>query len=223
MPKFRALQGLQTREGEGPGGAAILVNHSERGYQMECLRAVGPDFAAIRARPSTLYGAVTLFVAVETEFSREDAGYLQSLFLKDISRTPSTEGRRLYVVRGRTRRRRIRNESAVVASMLRCGYSVFDPAGKSVVQQAAAFARASMVVGFHGAGLANAVFCRAGTTLVEVCDSQYSPDYYRALAARLDLRYSRLLHCTRAVAQGGIAEDLTVDVDQLEAQLRCMI
>lgn len=223
MPKFSLIPGLQEQGRGGVEPTVVLINHEYQPYQVECLRILGLDVMAIQAKSATLYGGRSLFVPEDTPFRTEDARFLQSLFLEGVSRQQSSGDRRIYVVRGCTRRRRIRNETAVMASLQRLGFSCYDAAGESVARQASEFARAAMVVGFHGAGLTNVVFCKPGTRLVEVCDTTYAPDYYRRLAGELNLRYSRLLDCTMPIAQGGIAEDLTVDIARLESDLRCVM
>ena len=55
-------------------------------------------------------------------------------------------------------------------------------------EQVAAFAAARVVVSPHGAGLANVVFCREGTRVVEFFNRSYVNPCFEhwALAARLD-------------------------------------
>lgn len=52
-----------------------------------------------------------------------------------------------------------------------------------------AFGRAAVVVGVHGAGLANALFMPAGGHLLELRLPQPHADYFAHLAAALDLHY----------------------------------
>ena len=130
----------------------------------------------------------------------------------------------LYVVRGHTRRRRIRNESEVIALMAKLGFEIFDPSGHSVCEQARKFANARKIIGFHGAGLTNTIFCGMQTRFIEICDRGYAPDYYSNIASQLGLEYRRIVHDTRSKHRlAGIAEDISVDIDTLEAQLKCAI
>ena len=57
------------------------------------------------------------------------------------------------------------------------------------MEAAALFERAAVVVGVHGAALANVVFCRAGTALVEVPMKEPCFRDYTHAAMALDLRY----------------------------------
>ena len=59
------------------------------------------------------------------------------------------------------------------------GYERVTLAGRSVAEQVALFAGATHVVGPHGAGLANVVFCPPGARLLEILPASYgTPAFY---------------------------------------------
>jgi Glycosyltransferase 61 len=225
MPTFRKLKALDNYRLDH---AAILLNHSEHSYQRECIDVLHLGVDVINARPYTLYSATHLFTrerptirgSMVRDFTPQDSQFLRSLF--------EVEGRKasidFYVLRGDTRRRRIRNESEVVALMRKFGFEIFDPSGHSVKEQASQFARARKVIGFHGAGLTNTIFCNTGTKILEIVSSGYASDSYSKLASQLGLDYSRIVHdVTRDHRLTGIAEDFFVHIGKLEAELKCLI
>jgi capsular polysaccharide biosynthesis protein len=59
-------------------------------------------------------------------------------------------------------------------------------------EQVAAFAGASHVVGVHGAGMTNAVFCSPGTAVLEIFHPLYSTYGYAALALETGWRYAAM-------------------------------
>ncbi|HZU79694.1 MAG TPA: glycosyltransferase family 61 protein [Acidimicrobiales bacterium] len=128
--------------------------------------------------------------------------------------------RRLYVTRGHKRNtRRVENEDAVLKLLAPYGFEVVDPGALSVAEQIDAFAGAELVVGPHGAGLTNIVFCPAGATVVELFPPDYVNVCYWNLASAVDgLRYRYLVNgpvTRRRGAQLGVASDVTVDLDGL--------
>jgi hypothetical protein len=69
-------------------------------------------------------------------------------------------------------------------------------AGRAVTlaQSARAFARARVVVGVHGAGLSNIVFCRPGARVLELALPEPQFRHFMHLAAALGLPYRAVLH-----------------------------
>ena len=65
--------------------------------------------------------------------------------------------------------------------------------GRSVAEQAELFASAEVVVGTHGAALANLVFCRPGTVVVELMGTNTASTLYTSLSWRRSLRYHMVM------------------------------
>jgi hypothetical protein len=62
----------------------------------------------------------------------------------------------------------------------------------SLPEQAETFSNSDVIVAQHGAALANLVWCRPGTLVVEIVDVRYRPDAFRSLAQVLDLVHVRV-------------------------------
>jgi capsular polysaccharide biosynthesis protein len=60
------------------------------------------------------------------------------------------------------------NEEEIIPGLRDLGFHVMRPAETSLGDQIAAFRDAKVVVAVHGAGLTNIIFCRPGSTLVEI-------------------------------------------------------
>lgn len=101
----------------------------------------------------------------------------------------TTEGRRIYVARTDTPRRRMRNESALLEEMRRRGFEIVVPGVLPVAQQIRIFREASLVVGPHGAGLTNIVFCEPGTIVYELLPKHYGNICFYNLGQICRLRY----------------------------------
>jgi capsular polysaccharide biosynthesis protein len=93
------------------------------------------------------------------------------------SAVPGQKSARLYVSRAKAARRRIVNESEVLAVLQPLGFEVIHAEDLSVDQQAACFAGAEMIVAPHGAGLTNLYFSTPGTKVIEIL---FDPIEYRS-------------------------------------------
>jgi hypothetical protein len=69
------------------------------------------------------------------------------------------------------------------------GYKVIDPAEHDIQTVASIFHGADKVVSYHGGGLANIIFCRPGTSIIELYSSWYDECFKRISTVSL-LNYS---------------------------------
>jgi len=99
------------------------------------------------------------------------------------------DGRRLYVARTDTTRRPLVNESAVIDELRRRGFEILEPGSLSIRDQIRTFREASLVVGPHGAGMTNIVFCEPGTIVYELLPAYYTNACFAALGLTCRLRY----------------------------------
>jgi capsular polysaccharide biosynthesis protein len=121
-------------------------------------------------------------------------------FFKGLKGDPAPDDlpRRIYIDRRASDRRpnahrRLRNEDEVVAALSRLGFKPVRLEGLSLQQQIALFAHAEAIVAPHGAGLANLVFARPGTILIELHMDTWTNWCFRHLAAVCGLRYDAVV------------------------------
>lgn len=95
-------------------------------------------------------------------------------------------GGRLFV-RRRAGRRLLRNEERLAELARERGFAVLGT--EEMNDPEAVFAAADVVVGAHGAALANLVFCRAGTRVLELVPSDQAYPFYFTLAVSAGLAY----------------------------------
>lgn len=118
--------------------------------------------------------------------------------------------KRLFVCRSAARRRKLATEGALVAKLAAYGFTPVVLEQLPFAEQVRLFAGADTVLGLHGAGLANAVFCRPGTRLIELMPDSWRNPCFARLATLADLRYARL--SVRAIGpRQGFQADATVD------------
>ncbi len=92
-------------------------------------------------------------------------------FLRDVPmgapQSPGA-GRRVYISRNAARFRRVLNEDDVLPAIRALGFTVVRLEDLTLSDQIRTFRDADIIVSPHGAGLTNILFCRPGTTLVEI-------------------------------------------------------
>jgi capsular polysaccharide biosynthesis protein len=131
-----------------------------------------------------------------------------------LAATPGEPGmRKLYVSRNDAGGRRVLNEAALMERLRPLGYRMVTPGRLGVADQVATFARASHVVGMHGAALANFVFAPPGAQLVEIFPATYGMASYYLLAAGQGSAYASYVE--NDVTPGGRdqQDDITLDID----------
>jgi hypothetical protein len=116
----------------------------------------------------------------------------------------------LYIQRPPHSWRTICNENAVRTWLEERGFQVVRPGEHSLADEIALFSRASVIVGMHGAGLANILFAPQAR-LVELVGSYGGPEYL-SMCRGLGNRYTRV----RCDDRG---DGVYVDLDLLEAAL----
>jgi hypothetical protein len=148
--------------------------------------------------------------------------YLQSIFVrKNEARRPY---RKLYVSRSDANSRRVINEAEIREEVLDNGFEVISLSGVSLLQQVELFSEAKIIMGPHGAGLTNAVFCQPGSVLIEFVPAGYRVDCFERLARLVGLEYHALEGTVSDNPNGGVFNyDHTVDRAALITVLRQVV
>jgi capsular polysaccharide biosynthesis protein len=128
----------------------------------------------------------------------------------------TTDHRRLWIGR-RGLRRNISNADDVDRVMQEHGFEAYDVA--AAANPAADFAAAAMVVSPHAGSLADLVFCRPGTKVLELVPTDHPSPYYYTLSLAAGLNY-RCLVCQSlyerpAGSRTPSTSDFTVDIGEL--------
>uniref|UniRef100_UPI0035AEB792 glycosyltransferase family 61 protein n=1 Tax=Stella sp. TaxID=2912054 RepID=UPI0035AEB792 len=169
---------LRRRPELAEGG--VLVDAGFRSGQQVILDWVTECLALARIRPRPVpQGLVGVRrAALPTRVSRAEA----VRFWRRLAPAAPRPWRRLFVCRGGVARRRLVDEAAVAAALARAGFEALDPGTMSFAEQMRAFGEASVIVGTHGAALANILFAGPGTRIVELRSASHTSEF-RDLAA----------------------------------------
>lgn len=121
-------------------------------------------------------------------------------------------GNNVYISRKNTVERRVTNEKEVIDAISEYGFKRFQLEHHHVAENARLFNEADIVVGAHGAGLTDIIFCNSGSTVIELFGSKIKPPYEK-LADVLGVGYQSI-NCNPQ------STDLEVDISQLENKIR---
>jgi glycosyltransferase involved in cell wall biosynthesis len=126
-------------------------------------------------------------------------------------------GRRLLVARkGPTRT--IHNLEQVQAFLSRYDFETVYLEGMSMTDQILLFQSAEFIIGPHGAGLANLLFCEPGTRVIELMPVVEMRPFFWLISQKLDLVHG--LQFCATLARQDFQSSISVDIDKLEALIR---
>jgi Glycosyltransferase 61 len=102
--------------------------------------------------------------------------------------------KRLFISRGETKTRNLRNRAELCRALERLGFMVVRPEFLAFEDQARLFAGADIIVTEYGAVMANVVFSKVGTTVIEIMADDQNDPWSAHLAASLQLEHVVLFH-----------------------------
>ncbi len=146
----------------------------EAGSESFCLKA---DEVVVPSLPSEL-GTINSWTA----------GYLRSLFPRPAAE-PVANRRRLYLTRRNAANRKLQQEDSFLPLLARYGFEIVEPENLSLIEQAHLFRQAEVVMGPHGSGFSNLVFCEPGTKVIELFSSGFIVPCFWILANLVHLDY----------------------------------
>ena len=142
---------------------------------------------------------------------------------KEFTDISSINDRRLYIPRSGSRI--ISNEYELIAILKKYNFEIFNPAEH--INSPSFFAEASIVVGAHGAALADLAFCRPGTKVLELMPSDHIFPYWYSLSCAADLDYHLMIGKSEAERPepkiGKSPYNFFIDVDMFENALSEML
>lgn len=116
---------------------------------------------------------------------------------------PESSDRRLFISRGTTGKRGICNEPELMDALQPLGFELVLCENLSLTEQSQLFAEASVVVGPHGAGLTNIVYCQPGTVVLELFNAHMAPCFW-TISELMKLRHA-IYFCGHVDDKTGLA------------------
>jgi hypothetical protein len=112
---------------------------------------------------------------------------------KRLNLQGASGNRKLYISRRDTKARQLVNEDEIIILLDSLGFEILNLSELSFARQVDKFAEAKVIVGGHGAGLANIIFCNEHTNFLELFADGYVQWSMRRLASLKSLRYGCLV------------------------------
>jgi len=138
----------------------------------------------------------------------EDISILRSTFLK--TKTKESPERMVYISR-RNSTRAFDNEKKLEESLADIGFECVQLENLSFREQRSLFSGASIIVGNHGAGLANLVWCTQGTQVIEIFSPRWFNDCFARLTSQVRCKYYPIW-AMASNSWGVVDTDLLIDM-----------
>jgi len=120
--------------------------------------------------------------------------FVRQHMLDKVSRHANSKAYPDKIYIQRRGKRRLVNEAEVLEKLNKAGrWQVVCLEELPVLEQAALFHHASFIIGVHGAGLANIIYCRPGTSLLEIFHPELLEPVYFQIASLYHLEYRVLI------------------------------
>ncbi len=217
----------------------FLVNSCTSGFQRQTLEILGvPQHKILESDRHPYIQAQQLIVPSFASrlgwLSERSLQFLRETFLPKAlvyavnSSAPYPE--RIYITRAKAKYRKICNEVEVTDLLNQYGFISVALESISFLEQVALFAHAKVIVGAHGSGLTNTVFCNHGTTVVEIFSPNYIRQYFWVISQQLQLNHYYLLGevfacypLRQLMYYSPLVEDILVNLNQLRAVVELII
>ncbi len=167
-------------------------------FQIQTLSQLGiPEHKIVTNRELTHIMADNLIVpswaSQPGEIPKWVCQFLRRTFLSTNNTNLSATLKKIYISRAKATHRKVINEEKLVDKLEEIGVESVILESKSMEEQTQCFASAHQIIGPHGAGLSNLVFCSPGTKVIEVFSPNYVETHYWVLSNALDLDYHYLI------------------------------
>jgi capsular polysaccharide biosynthesis protein len=206
--------------------AGHLIAHTKQPYSRTALAQYGWSGAILEADRRAHFQCEQLIVpslSGTVVHPTQHGLDLITEFIAPFSQPTSAWGDRLYITREGARRRRVTNEPELWAGLQAAGFAKVRLEQLTWPEQINAFRHAKVVVGPHGAGLANLAFCLPGTRVVELFHRAYVAGGFWRLADLRGLDYRPVVSPGSeplAHSPSGNRRDLTADLKKVRAALK---
>lgn len=133
-----------------------------------------------------------LWISRPMPYARKHWLKTKSIFISE--NIPLRVTKAIFINRSRTTTRHITNFQAVEPILKKFGVSIIDPGSMNVHEQAELYNSASHVIGIHGAGMANVVFCNhEKVKVLELCSNNRIGTQYYWLCTALGINWDMML------------------------------
>ncbi|MBN1689045.1 MAG: glycosyltransferase family 61 protein [Candidatus Omnitrophica bacterium] len=209
----------------------FLINEGYRQEQKQVFEQLGiPTDRIIECCPKNHWQARELMIPFAPASRNNPTSwichFLRDIFASSIEKGKQDYPKRLYISRSNAKKRHVLNEEKLIIFLRSLGFETVDLENILIHDQIALFRSAEIIVGAHGAGLSNLVFCGPQAQVIELFSPAYVNGCYWALAEQVGVRYAYLLGEGQRPVCGDdphrVGEDMMIRIDDLACLLRKM-
>ncbi len=202
----------------------FILNYQGLTFQKEALKKLGIPIEKLiicNGHWDFHYEFETLiipsFVSPLNVVSVYTINFLQQTFLKSVKKLSSNDSK-LYIKR--INGRRILNETEIENFLLSIGFRSILLENYTIEEQALLFQNSNYIIGPHGAGFTNLVFCKSGTTVIDIFSPLWVNPCYWTIANELNLDYRYIIGEGNRPNEGtdlkGKGENILLNLDKLK-------
>jgi len=180
-----------------PKGIKFLINEDIKEYQEFSLRAYGIHKDNLVVQPSRISSKIErLWFATPLGHSGLTSGKVLKAVAAKIKNhfrleLPEVDSKKLYISRKYAASRHIENEEELFPIFKENGIKVINCENMPFLHQVAGFSSADLVIGPHGAGLTNSIFCPMESQVIEIAP-KIVPSCYLISCREMGLDFNRL-------------------------------
>jgi hypothetical protein len=205
----------------------FIINYTGRLFQKQTLKRAGVNLSKIIVSSDhwNFNVKVSELIIPSLPSNNDSPSYEACLYLRDLYKKELTEPggtKKIYIKRSSGRH--IVNEEEFLEILKPLGFEVLCCEQLTVAEQAAVFSKAEIVVGAHGAGFTNLVFCNAGTRIIDIFSPTWINPCYWILSNHINLKYACLIGKTLGgkTITDDKASNILVDIPEFQKILHCL-
>jgi hypothetical protein len=170
----------------------FIVPAQMQPFHHESLKAIGIDAHCLIAASSRSHLKLEHFFATDYSARDNPPAWLHLWYKKKFIQPFNVKvkpGRRIYVSRADAVYRKALNGEEIERMVSAFGFEIITLSQMSFLEQAAVFYSSDVIVAEHGSGLANLVFCREETKVIEIFSPFRMYPCFYAIAESVGLQY----------------------------------
>jgi|AntDeeMetagen285_2_1112576.scaffolds.fasta_scaffold00344_10 hypothetical protein len=213
VPRIRYLRAYEAQTGND---VTLLIPDDLPSWADETLTLLNWPESKIERSTSSVYHINRLLIPSFPEHFVEDYRWVRRQILDNAStmELPIEPNKNIFISRSNAVERRIVNENEIMEMLSKYNFELVRLEKNTLSQNSKIFNNSDIIVGPHGAGLTDLIFC-TDSTVVELFGSKIKPPYER-LASVLNVEYTSL-KCTPK------STDIVVCPEQLESKIEEII
>ncbi|MFW5701009.1 MAG: glycosyltransferase family 61 protein, partial [Cyclobacteriaceae bacterium] len=146
--------------------------------------------------------------------------------IKNLYDNPDEVKNLVYVSRRLANGRRLINEEELLLSIVELGFHVYYLEEMSFSDQVRIFHQAQVVIGPHGGGFSNIIFCRPRTIVIDIQPPEWQITCFEEISSAFGLQYYKFLGVNmgwKSKVGNPKVVDIVVDVEKLKAKIHEVI